>query len=170
MKINSIRELIYWEYAKIIAERICGSRRNFGLVTGTFKRLKSGDLSMSSLLRENKLLVHSDTACVYCASTETLQWEHIIPRARGGPDTIDNLVLACRSCNLKKGTRDPYDWYGKARRGDLPRLVVGKYLKLAYQQHEAIGTLDSGGFGLDGKVHLSDLMVAFERQTNGGAR
>jgi hypothetical protein len=37
--------------------------------------------------------------------------EHIIPRARGGSDQPPNLALACRSCNLSKGTsqraRDP---------------------------------------------------------------
>ena len=78
-------------------------------------------------------------------------------------------VPACRwypahrePVGLKKGTRDPFEWYGKGRREDIPRIVVGKYLKLAYQQHEALGGLDKGGSGPDGKVHLSDLMVAFE--------
>jgi 5-methylcytosine-specific restriction endonuclease McrA len=29
--------------------------------------------------------------------------DHIVPRARGGPDTIDNLAAAHRSCNGRKG-------------------------------------------------------------------
>jgi hypothetical protein len=37
--------------------------------------------------------------------------EHILPRVRGGRTTLDNLALACRSCNGHKGTaveaRDP---------------------------------------------------------------
>jgi hypothetical protein len=28
--------------------------------------------------------------------------EHTIPRALGGPSTLDNLALACRSCNAHK--------------------------------------------------------------------
>ncbi|MGV0027371.1 HNH endonuclease [Phormidesmis priestleyi] len=31
--------------------------------------------------------------------------EHIIPVYRGGADAESNLALACRSCNLRKGTR-----------------------------------------------------------------
>jgi CRISPR/Cas system Type II protein with McrA/HNH and RuvC-like nuclease domain len=164
MKLQTNRDVIYWEYAKIIAENITGSRRDFAEVTRVFKRLKSGQMSMSSILRENKLLVQSDRVCTYCGSLDNLQWEHIIPRSRGGPDSIDNLVLSCKSCNMKKGIRNPYEWYGKARRDEIPRIVVGKYLKLVFQQHEALGTLDAGGSSGDGKVRLSDLMVAFERR------
>ena len=29
--------------------------------------------------------------------------EHIVPRAFGGPNTIDNFVLACASCNHRRG-------------------------------------------------------------------
>jgi len=31
--------------------------------------------------------------------------EHIIPLFRGGANAEFNLALACRSCNLRKGTR-----------------------------------------------------------------
>ncbi|WP_442927859.1 HNH endonuclease [Microcoleus sp. A003_D6] len=30
--------------------------------------------------------------------------EHIVPLYRGGKDRMSNLALACRSCNLRKGT------------------------------------------------------------------
>jgi hypothetical protein len=30
--------------------------------------------------------------------------EHIIPTARGGSDDMSNLALACRSCNVRKGS------------------------------------------------------------------
>lgn len=33
--------------------------------------------------------------------------DHRTPASRGGPDALWNLVLACRSCNGRKGTR-PY--------------------------------------------------------------
>ena len=42
--------------------------------------------------------------CSYCdAEHIPLQIDHIVPRSRGGSDRIDNLTLACSSCNLKKG-------------------------------------------------------------------
>lgn len=33
------------------------------------------------------------------------QIEHKIPRSRGGPDTLENCVLACGLCNRRKGTK-----------------------------------------------------------------
>lgn len=29
--------------------------------------------------------------------------DHVVAKANGGPDTIDNLVAACGPCNLSKG-------------------------------------------------------------------
>jgi hypothetical protein len=45
--------------------------------------------------------------CEYCLAPEEFsnkefQVEHITPRARGGPDALDNLALACARCNLSK--------------------------------------------------------------------
>lgn len=33
--------------------------------------------------------------------------DHIIPKAKGGLDTWENLVCACTVCNNKKGDRAP---------------------------------------------------------------
>jgi 5-methylcytosine-specific restriction endonuclease McrA len=30
----------------------------------------------------------------------------VVPVSKGGPTTMDNLVTACRECNLGKGTMD----------------------------------------------------------------
>ena len=91
-----------------------------------------------------------------------LDWEHIIPQSRGGPNVIDNMVLACRSCNASKGARDPFEWYGRERRYELPRLVLGKYLKLVFAFHEAAGTLDACDLNEDGKLDVFDLGAIFE--------
>jgi 5-methylcytosine-specific restriction endonuclease McrA len=29
--------------------------------------------------------------------------EHTVPKSQGGTDNLDNLVLACRGCNRKRG-------------------------------------------------------------------
>jgi 5-methylcytosine-specific restriction endonuclease McrA len=41
--------------------------------------------------------------CQYCGATKHLTIDHVIPRCRGGGDTWENLVVACSSCNTKKG-------------------------------------------------------------------
>jgi HNH endonuclease len=48
--------------------------------------------------------------CEYCHAPELIfnfpfEVEHIIPISRQGVDNEVNLALACRSCNLRKGTR-----------------------------------------------------------------
>jgi hypothetical protein len=46
--------------------------------------------------------------CAYCGRTPPevlLHADHIVPKADGGPDDIDNLTTACQDCNLGKGAR-----------------------------------------------------------------
>ena len=42
-------------------------------------------------------------ACVRCAATEYLEFDHIIPHSKGGANTEGNIQLLCRRCNLAKG-------------------------------------------------------------------
>lgn len=35
-------------------------------------------------------------------------YDHYVPLAKGGKNTIDNLVVSCRSCNSKKHAKYPY--------------------------------------------------------------
>lgn len=34
-----------------------------------------------------------------------LEYDHIIPRSKGGQNTLENIQLLCRQCNLKKSNR-----------------------------------------------------------------
>ena len=161
--VKTIRDLIYYEYAKLIAESAVGDRKNYRFIMYTFGQLKNGKKHPSAILRENKMLIKGEKACAYCKKTTSdLEWEHIIPRSKIVIDTIDNQVLACRKCNASKGGRDPFEWYGLERRYEIPRLVLGKYLKLIYDIHEKQGTLDSPGLRSDSeKLNVYDLGVIF---------
>ena len=47
-----------------------------------------------------------DHTCQYCSGpAESI--DHVIPRSRGGKHTWDNVVAACRRCNVRKGSRLP---------------------------------------------------------------
>jgi hypothetical protein len=156
--IRTVRQLIYWEYAQMIAGSAVGDRTNYRFVMYTFKKLEKKQISPSTILRENKQLVERDCVCAYCGKAcDDLQWEHIIPSSRGGPDTIDNMVQACSGCNLEKAARDPFEWYGTERQDEIPRLVLGKYLKLIFEIHEKGGSLDSADLNADGKLDIFDL-------------
>jgi 5-methylcytosine-specific restriction endonuclease McrA len=55
------------------------------------------------LFREN-IKARDGYACVYCGSSENLTVDHVRPKSKGGTDTADNLVTACRPCNQAKGS------------------------------------------------------------------
>jgi len=45
--------------------------------------------------------------CAYCGCEITLsemQVDHVMPLRKGGPDTLENMLPACRSCNHYKST------------------------------------------------------------------
>jgi len=161
--IKTIRQLIYWEYSKLISGSAVGSRKNYGFVMHTFKKLDNKQIHPSSILRENKKLVKEENHCAYCDCSGELHWEHIIPKSRGGPDTMDNMVQACPKCNLAKSDKDPFEWYGEARKYEIPRIVLGKYLKLVFDFHENKGTLDSSDLDMDGSLNVFDLGAIFKK-------
>ena len=58
----------------------------------------------------HNIYTRDDNTCQYCARlfprTE-LNLDHVIPRARGGRTTWENVVCCCVPCNLRKGCRLP---------------------------------------------------------------
>jgi len=59
----------------------------------------------------NRLLARRDRyICMYCGQKfplSRLTRDHILPKSRGGRDAYENLVVACQSCNSRKGNRTP---------------------------------------------------------------
>lgn len=58
-----------------------------------------------SLTIKRRRLFKADPHCSYCGcelnwGTATL--DHVVPRSKGGTDSMDNLVLACQPCNVRK--------------------------------------------------------------------
>lgn len=61
------------------------------------------------LTRKNVML-RDAYQCQYCGArlpARDLNLDHVMPRSRGGRDTWENLVTACTTCNLRKGSRTP---------------------------------------------------------------
>ncbi len=157
--IKTIGDLIYYQYAKIMAQS-AGMGKNYRFIMDRVERLRSGQIKMSDALREiKKQFKEAERKCEFCGGTKELSFDHIIPHSRGGPDSAENLVLACRGCNSSKGDKGLYEWYGLDRKDGLPRIVAGKYLKLLYELHESKGTLDKGDLKGDGDFNVLDLEV-----------
>lgn len=65
--------------------------------------------------------------CQYCGhkiARPEATYDHVVPRTQGGQTRWDNIVIACRSCNQKKGGRTPV----QARMRLLTEPVRPKYL------------------------------------------
>ncbi|MFA5538731.1 MAG: HNH endonuclease [Gemmobacter sp.] len=51
------------------------------------------------------LFLRDEFRCQYCGSPRDLTFDHVVPRARGGITSWENVVAACSPCNLHKGSR-----------------------------------------------------------------
>lgn len=98
-------------------------------------------MSIGSLADDERLKMLLPQACCYCASRDWLSVDHLISTKRGGADTGDNLVWACRSCNSSKGSRDALEWL-KGRDAFPPLLLLRRYLKLAIELCQARGVME----------------------------
>ena len=164
--VTTVRQLIFWEYARLIA-RSAGFEKNYGFIVSRYKKLISGEMTWSSSVRDHEKELDKGKICVYCGATTGLSTDHIIPSSRAGVDpriaalldTADNCVCACKKCNSSKSDRDIFEWYGPERVGEIPKLVLSKFLKLAYRIHETQGTLDLPDPNMDGVLDIYDLGV-----------
>jgi 5-methylcytosine-specific restriction endonuclease McrA len=164
-EVKTIKDLIYYQYAKIIAKSAMGADAKtsaYGFIKNTFRKLKNDEKKWSEILREDKQLVEAEKKCVYCGATSDLQWEHIVPKtllvnekcpACDRIQGIHNQIWACKSCNSKKGTKGLYRFYreqhpeAKKLSDIIPALLEKKYLKTIYYCHLCNGTLEYEGNG-----------------------
>lgn len=62
------------------------------------------------VLTRKNILRRDSFKCAYCGRGDLpLTLDHVIPKARGGDDSWENLVSACIKCNNKKGDRTPHE-------------------------------------------------------------
>ena len=76
------------------------------LVLSRYGRLPAASLRLS---RRN-ILLRDKFTCQYCGAQPPLgdmDVDHVIARSRGGQSTWNNLVAACRNCNLRKSNSTP---------------------------------------------------------------
>jgi len=164
--VASVRQLIYWQYANLIASS-AGFEDNWGFVVSRYRKLVSGEMKWSSTIKDYEKALETGKVCAYCGSKETMSMDHIIPSSRGGVDprisnllnSFDNCVCACKLCNSSKSDKDVFEWYGAERINEIPKLVLSKFLKLVYTMHETQGTLDLKDPNMDGVLDIYDLGV-----------
>lgn len=56
------------------------------------------------------VMMRDNYTCQYCGAQPArseLTLDHVLPKVRGGLNTWDNVVCACKVCNNRKGSRTP---------------------------------------------------------------
>lgn len=84
--------------------------------------IRSKNVRYISLDTKKKVYERDKGVCVICGSNENIEYDHIIPIAKGGDSEINNLQLLCRSHNRMKRNKDDRkfklflqevdEWYG----------------------------------------------------------
>jgi len=85
-EVKTIQDLIFYQYAKIIARRafsipngIEAKRKHYGFIKKKFLGLRDGIISWSDITREDWQFVEAEKKCIYCGAEHDLHREHIIP-------------------------------------------------------------------------------------------
>jgi len=106
----------YWEDDGLDAEAVAllvwdRTRRRDGQIE-RLRQIRARDEQVQGARRERippevRALVweRDDGRCVSCDATEDLQFDHVIPVARGGGVAPENLQVLCGTCNRQKGDR-----------------------------------------------------------------
>jgi 5-methylcytosine-specific restriction endonuclease McrA len=70
-------------------------------------------------LNRRSVFARDGHRCQYCGGTaESI--DHVVPRSRGGPHSWDNVVAACRPCNVRKRDRMLHETSMRLRRPPIP--------------------------------------------------
>jgi len=149
MEIQTVGELLHWSYANlamahsaITAKAEKYGRTQFMIRSRLYAGLNKQTMSVGPLADDERLKMVLPQACCYCGSRDYLSVDHLIPTKRGGANTGDNLVWACRSCNSSKGARDALEWL-KDKNQFPPILLLRRYLKLAIEMSRERNLMDT---------------------------
>ncbi len=177
-EVQTIKDLIFYQYAKIIVKSAMKTGDNatakgnhYGMIKTTFRKLKSGEISWSDIMREDLQFIDAEKCCSYCGSVDNLTKDHIIPKSIkinsrcslcDKIQGIHNIIWACKSCNSRKHTKGLYTFFVEnnpdKKKSDLvPSLLEKKYLKLMYSCHQCAGTLNATDLNEDGVIDVLDI-------------
>jgi 5-methylcytosine-specific restriction endonuclease McrA len=87
-------------------------------------RLTRGSVTTKQSVRFSRINVFTRDKfrCQYCGVRKTLKqlnYDHVIPRVKGGKTVWENIVTSCYACNDRKGSRTPEEAGMKLHRRPL---------------------------------------------------
>lgn len=94
------------KYADRVIRCVDGSVMRIPLVMKLIKVIRMIYKNKVPFTKKN-VFIRDGFKCQYCGGTNELTIDHIIPVSRGGKNTFENCVAACKPCNNKKNNRTP---------------------------------------------------------------
>ena len=92
--------------------------------------------NLSVDLNRKNVIARDEHICQYCGISKIpLTIDHVTPKGRGGIDSWENLVAACKPCNQKKGDRMP-DEVGMALKRNPKRPNRLYYFQRFVKEHQ----------------------------------
>lgn len=153
-KFANFGEYFYWAYANLqmLVSTINNNAPKYNCTSymiraKAFKAYKEGRWKIRDLYRNNRWKLQEEgRICWYCGkevgARAELTADHVIPRAKGGDSSLDNLVMVCRSCNSSKGKMDLLEWYFEKRNEFPMPYIFAHYYKQIYLYAVEHGLLD----------------------------
>lgn len=84
-------------------------------------------------------------SCTFCGKELQLRQaslDHYLPKSKGGPDAVYNIVLSCKTCNKLKKSSIPEDYEDVMirllKKGVRDKKITGSALKIRHQELEAL--------------------------------
>lgn len=80
-------------------------------------------------------------ACAYChvgLTDDNRTLDHVIPRARGGSNATENLVLACVKCNREKGDMSVEDYTIWKQAKVVEKAYIEKHYRVPPLTHRIV--------------------------------
>lgn len=101
-----------------ICSKPCERAREANLARGTYSRRRGCERLRIGKRDLRRVLERYRHSCAYCQTqlrrggrrSDSLEWDHVIPIARGGRHGVGNLVPACMKCNRQKNDRLLVEW------------------------------------------------------------
>jgi len=70
-----------------------------------------------------RVLARDNWTCIYCGGPAN-EADHVIAKVKGGDDSMENLVSACRMCNNRKGKKPQAVFLGQTATPLVSREVL----------------------------------------------
>ena len=100
------------EYRKFIKERENQRKNAKEEAVQLGASAKSGGLKMELFRLQGGVCLYTGDALMQ-RDLDLYQVDHIVPRERGGPDSMLNYLLTTQKANAEKGARTPFEWLSK---------------------------------------------------------